>query len=157
VRERKGSMTEHHSLAEVADLVRRKAAGEYGALDGAWGDEVVLWHCWDEDGRESRRPMATQETSSRQKHEVLKARRPDFGRQSTIHISESTGRVIEESVWSGTKADGTSARLYTCIIYRVQHGRITRMDIYDDEARSKAFSEGWPEHLKDENLVVRDA
>ena len=148
-----------YTLDEIADKLRRKAAGEWDALDDCWAERVAVWRCYHP--HDSVRGREAQASSSREKHEILQETMPDFKRESTFHVSPATDSVIEESLWTGTAADGTAQRLFNCTVYSIRNGEIERMQIYYDEAKSKIFAFGevgpdqWPEHLQEAAIEIQ--
>jgi ketosteroid isomerase-like protein len=132
-------------LEELADLMRRRAGGQWDALGGRWADTVVVWHCYD--NKEVAFPGNLRGDDTGAELTGFERALKDFSRRSSFHVSESTNAIVETSRWSGVTHDGQRVENATCIVYSIDGGRISRLDIYDDSNRSRVFAELLVHHL----------
>lgn len=132
------------ALSDIADRIRRRAAGEWDALREVWAGEVVVWHCYDD--VEERFTGLARSSGGKAELEAFTDAVDGFARTSVVHISPDSSTVIETSVWSGSY-QGRTVRNATCVVYTVANGVVVRMDIYDDSNRSRRFAELLVHHL----------
>lgn len=133
------------ALEELAALMRRRAQGEWDALGGRWADTVVVWHCYDD--KEVSFPGNLRGDDTGAELATLERALTDFSRRSTFHVSESTSTIVETSRWSGVTRGAQRVENATCVVYSIDGGRISRLDIYDDSNRSRVFAELLVYHL----------
>jgi ketosteroid isomerase-like protein len=126
-------------LADLVNRLRRRSSGEWAALDGAWAEETIFWHAYDEE--EIRLPAGSRADVSRREHEAFARALRGFRRDSTYHLSPSTDTIVEVARFSGTTGAGTQVSNSVCLVYSVEDGKIARLDIYDDAGKSRKMAE----------------
>lgn len=127
------------TFREVVDRLRRRSAGEWDALDGAMADDVVVWHAYDD--AEVHLPGGARSSVAGAEMRAFVDAMPDFRRDSVFHPCQETGTITEVTRWTGTTLGGAALTNATCIVYSVAEGRIQRIEIFDDSARSRSFAE----------------
>jgi ketosteroid isomerase-like protein len=132
-------VAEQLELNDIAERLRRRAPGEWEALDGVWADQTVFWHAYDEE--EIHLTGGRRGDVSRMEHAAFSRALRDFRRESTFHVSSSTGTIVETSVFSGTTPNGMRVTNPVCFVYTVMDGRIVRLDTYDDASKSRKMAE----------------
>lgn len=135
-------------LEQIADKLKRRAAGDLNAAEDIWADDMVIWHSFDD--REQHIAGHLRGAHSRAKLKRMHDAMPDFQRTVTYYVSASTNAVVELTTWTGTMENvpgpvGTrsvSIDHKSVTIYNVdEHGLVCRMDILDDPASSRATAE----------------
>ena len=126
------------TVEEIAELLRRKAAGEWEALEDVWADEVVTWHNFDGIARHATRSQKA--AGSRRELEAFEQAMPDFCRSSTVHLAPASNLIFELSRWTGTFR-GSVVAVPVCHVYSVEKGRIARVDIYADSVQRSLLAE----------------
>lgn len=134
-------------LSEIADKLRVRASGVLDAIDDCLAEELVVWHSFD--NREQRIRGSLRAAHSRAKLAAFHRAMPGFTRTITVVECPATRTVIELAGWTGTMRDvpaipggtGVSVDFKSVTIYTVAEDMITRIDIFDDPASSRAMAE----------------
>jgi ketosteroid isomerase-like protein len=134
-------------LTEIAESLRRRAGGVLDAADAYWAEDMEIWHSFDD--RVQHIKGEVRAAHSRAKLAAFHRAMPSFKRIVTHYLSPSTHSIIEITAWTGRmeeapgviNADGVTITNKSVTIYKVAHGRIVRMDIFDDPAESRASAE----------------
>ena len=121
-----------YAIEEIVARLRRRADGETDALDGVWADETLSWRSYSL----AEQAMTSDQRNdlSRRELEAFTRAMPDFTRTSRFHVAAATETVVEQTTWAGTARDGP-VHVELCLIYTVNDGRITRVDMYSDSAQ----------------------
>lgn len=135
------------SLTEIAESLRLRATGVLDAADGYWAERMEIWHSFDD--RVQHIDGAVRAAHSRAKLAAFHRAMPSFERIVTLFVSPSTNSIIELTTWTGRmdeapgviNADGVTIGNKSVTIYKVDGGKIVRMDIFDDPAESRASAE----------------
>lgn len=139
-------MSKRYDIHEIADRLLRRSKGEFNALDGVWADGgTVSTYNFKEE--EIHCTGAEREERNRTELEAFTKAMPDVVRDSSFHVCEQTGSIFEVARWTGTFND-LSINVRTCVNYRVQDGRLSRIDFYGDSVQSATMLEallagGW--------------
>jgi len=134
------------TVVEIADLLERRANGDFGAADDVWADEVTVWRNGSQS--EFQVPGKQRNERTRAELEVLQTAMPDFHTESIVHVDEAASVIIEFATWSGhtvripgSAVEGEYHRFVQCFIYLVENGKITHIDVYDDAATGRRWNE----------------
>jgi hypothetical protein len=122
-------------LSEIADKLRSRATGVLDAVDDCLAGELV---------RGSLRAA-----HSRAKLAAFHRAMPGFERTITVLECPATSTVVELTSWTGAMEDvpaipgsaGVSVDFKSVTIYTVVDGVISRIDVFDDPASSRAMAE----------------
>ena len=135
-----------YDIHDIADRLRRRAAGELDSLDGVWAeDDTVSTHNYKEE--ETHCTGAEREARNRAELEAFAQAMPDVKRDSTFHVCEETNTIFEIARWTGT-FNGQHMTVPACVAYTIRDGRLYRIDHYGDSVQSATMLEallagGW--------------
>jgi ketosteroid isomerase-like protein len=134
-------------LSEIADKLRSRATGVLDAVDDCLAGELVVWHSFDD--REQSIRGSLRAAHSRAKLAAFHRAMPGFERTITVLECPATSTVVELTSWTGAMEDvpaipgsaGVSVDFKSVTIYTVVDGVISRIDVFDDPASSRAMAE----------------
>lgn len=134
-------------LSEIADRLRVRATGVLDAVDDCLAEDLVVWHAFDDREQRIRGPLRA--AHSRAKLAAFHRAMPGFTRTITVLECPATSTVVELAGWTGTMRDvpaipggaGVSVDFKSVTIYTVREGMISRIDVFDDPASSRAMAE----------------
>ena len=135
-----------YNIHDVADRLRRRAAGEWDTLEGVWADgDTVSWHNHNQE--ETHCTGAQRELRQRAELESFARSIPGLTREATYHVCEETDTIFGLETWQG-RFQGREHHVPVVTVYTLRDGRLYRVDEYSDSAQVQPliealFAGGW--------------
>lgn len=135
---------QNRALSDIVAALGRRAQDEWD--DGIWADRVVYWR----NGSSLEMSIKGTERNERMRRELatLRLAIPEFQIDSTYHVDDTAGVIIELTTWSGTTrevpgsaVEGEFYHYTACYLYHVTEGRIVRIEVYDDAGTARQWNE----------------
>ena len=123
-------MTEQEILALAERFVNAIESGDVAAVRACYAPDARIWHNFDE-----------VEQTVDENIKVLNwfmTRLPDRRYRVLRRVALKDG-FLQQHVLEATLPDGSSWKMFACVVTRLENGRITRLDEYIDSAQAAAL------------------